>query len=57
MQGNLSQIGLSDLLLLTTTGKKSGILKLAHGKETVEVYLAEGQIVHATWPASGRKSV
>jgi hypothetical protein len=58
MQGNLSQIGLSDLLLLTTTGKKSGILRLAHGKETVEVYLAEGQIVHATCPiGEGEKAL
>ena len=58
MQGNLSQIGLSDLLLLTTTGKKSGILKLAHGKETVEVYLTEGQIIHATCPiGEGEKAL
>jgi hypothetical protein len=58
MQGNLSQIGLSDLLLLTTTGKKSGVLKLAHGKETVEVYLTDGQIIHATCPiGEGEKAL
>ena len=50
MQGNLSQIGLSDLLLLATSGKKSGVLKLAHGKESVEVFLSDGNIVHATCP-------
>jgi hypothetical protein len=50
MQGNLSQISLTDLLLLATTGKKSGVLKLAHGKETVEVFLTDGKIVHATCP-------
>jgi uncharacterized protein DUF4388 len=58
MQGNLSQISLTDLLLLTTTGKKSGVLKLAHGKETVEVFLTEGQIVHATCPiGEGEKAL
>jgi hypothetical protein len=50
MQGNLSHISLTDLLLLATSGKKSGVLKLARGKETVEVYLSDGKIVHATCP-------
>jgi len=50
MQGNLSQISLTDLLLLATSGKKSGVLKLAHGKEAVEVFLSDGNIVHATCP-------
>ena len=50
MQGNLSQIGLPDLLLLATSGKKSGVLKLVHGKESVEVFLSDGNIVHATCP-------
>ena len=58
MQGNLSQISLTDLLLLTTTGKKSGVLKLAHDKETVEVYLANGNIVHAVCPiGEGEKAI
>jgi hypothetical protein len=50
MQGNLSHISLTDLLLLVTSGKKSGVLKLVRGKETVEVYLTDGKIVHATCP-------
>ena len=50
MQGNLSHISLTDLLVLATSGKKSGVLKLAKGKETVEVYLTDGNIVHATCP-------
>jgi uncharacterized protein DUF4388 len=58
MQGNLSQISLTDLLLLTTSGKKSGVLKLVRGKETVEVYLNDGNIVHATCPiGDGEKAV
>jgi hypothetical protein len=50
MQGNLSHIGLTDLLLLATSGKKSGVLKLVNGKESVEVFLNDGKIVHATCP-------
>ena len=58
MQGNLSQISLTDLLLLATSGKKSGVLKLVHGKETVEVFLADGKIVHATCPiGEGEKAL
>ena len=50
MQGNLSQISFTDLLLLATSGRKSGVLKLTHGKESVEVFLTDGQIVHAICP-------
>ena len=58
MQGNLQQISLNDLLLLATSGKKSGVLKLTHGKETVEVYLTDGTIVHATCPTGdGEKAL
>jgi hypothetical protein len=58
MQGNLSHITLTDLLLLAISGKKSGVLKLARGKETVEVYLTDGKIVHATCPiGDGDKAV
>jgi hypothetical protein len=54
MQGNLSQISLNDLLLLATSAKKSGVLKLTRGKETVDVYLT-GNIVHAIPSAKARK--
>ena len=58
MQGNLSQIGLTDLLLLATSGKKSGVLKLSHGKESVEVFLTDGRIVHAICPiGEGEKAL
>jgi hypothetical protein len=58
MQGNLSQISLNDLLLLATGGKKSGVLKLSRGKETVEVYLNAGEIIHATCPiGDGEKAL
>lgn len=58
MQGNLAQISLNDILLLATGGKKSGILKLVRGKETVEVYFVDGNIVHATCPiGDGEKAL
>ena len=58
MQGNLSQISLNDILLLATGAKKSGVLKLSRGKETVEVYFSDGDIVHATCPiGEGEKAL
>jgi len=58
MQGNLSQISLNDILLLATGGKKSGVLKLSRGKETVEVYFNDGRIVHASCPiGDGEKAL
>lgn len=58
MQGNLSQISFSDLLLLATSGKKTGLLKLALGKESVDIYLVEGNIVHAACPiGEGEKAL
>jgi hypothetical protein len=58
MQGNLSQISLTDILLLATGGKKSGVLKLSRGKETVEVYFSDGDILHATCPiGDGEKAL
>jgi hypothetical protein len=58
MQGNLSQINFNDLLLLATTGKKSGILKLNRGKETVEIFIRDGNFVHANCPiGEGEKAL
>lgn len=58
MQGNLSQISLNDILLLATGGKKSGVLRLSRGKETVEVHFVDGNIVHATCPiGDGEKAL
>ena len=58
MQGNLSQISLNDILLLATGGRTSGVLKLTKGKETVELYFEEGEIIHATCPiGDGEKAL
>ena len=58
MQGNLSQINFTDLLLLATGGKKSGVLKLNRGKEAVEIFFASGNIVHANCPiGEGEKAL
>ena len=58
MEGNLSQISLNDILLLATGGKKSGALKLTRGKETVEIFFSDGEIIHATCPiGEGEKAL
>jgi phage FluMu protein gp41 len=58
MQGNLSEINLNEILALATGGKKSGLLTLRHGNETVELFLNEGEIVHATCPiGEGEKAI
>lgn len=58
MRGTLSQIRITDILLLATEGKKSGLLRLSSGKEVVDIFLAKGDIVHATCPiGEGEKSV
>ena len=58
MQGNLSQISLNDILLLATGGRKTGVLRLNRGKETVEVYFSDGDILHATCPiGDGEKAL
>jgi hypothetical protein len=58
MQGNLAQISLNDILLLATGGKKSGVLKLSRGKEIVEVYISDGNIIHAICPiGEGEKAI
>jgi hypothetical protein len=58
MQGNLSEIHLDEILSLATSGKKSGVLRLRHGAETVEVFLNDGEIVHATCPiGEGEKAI
>jgi hypothetical protein len=58
MQGNLSQISLNDILLLAIGARKSGVLQLTKGKETVEFYFAEGEIIHATCPiGDGEKAI
>jgi hypothetical protein len=58
MQGNLSEINFDELLAFAITGRKSGVLTLRRGHETVAVYLQEGQIVHATCPiGDGEKAI
>ena len=50
MQGKLSQISLTDVLQLCILTKKSGLLKLARGNETVEIYFIGGELAHAVSP-------
>ena len=58
MQGNLSEINLNEILSLAMGGKKSGVLTLRRGNETVEVFFSEGEIIHATCPiGEGEKAI
>ncbi len=58
MQGTLSEINLNEILALATAGRKSGLLTLRHGNEIVQVFLNEGEIVHATCPiGAGEKAI
>ncbi|HTM07973.1 MAG TPA: DUF4388 domain-containing protein [Verrucomicrobiae bacterium] len=50
MQGTLSQISLTDVLQLCILTKKSGLLKLTRGKETVEIHFLGGEVAHAVSP-------
>lgn len=50
MQGNFSQVSLPDVLQLCILAKKSGLLKLTKGKETVEIYFARGEATHGACP-------
>ena len=58
MQGNLSEINLNEILSLAMGGKKTGVLTLCRGNETVEVFFNVGDIVHATCPiGDGEKAI
>ncbi len=58
MQGNLSEINLNEILSLAMGGKKTGVLTLRRGDETVEVFFSEGDIIHATCPiGEGEKAI
>jgi len=50
MQGAFSQISQSDVLQLCILAKKTGLLKLSRGKETVEIYFDKGDPIHAVSP-------
>jgi hypothetical protein len=58
MQGTLSEINFDEILSFATEGKKTGVLTLCRGNETVEVFLHDGEIVHATCPiGEGEKAI
>lgn len=48
MSGNLSEVGLVDLLQLFTTSKKSGVLVVRRDEDVGRIHLRRGQIVHAS---------
>lgn len=48
MSGNLSEVGLVDLLQLFTTSKKSGVLVVRRDEDIGRIHLRRGQMVHAS---------
>lgn len=47
LRGTLEQLSLPDVLNLLGNGKKTGCLTLKNGAEVGEIYLQDGEIVHA----------
>jgi hypothetical protein len=48
-QGSLKEIPLPDIIQLVSVSGKSGIFLLERGEERGEIYLQDGQIVHAVY--------
>jgi hypothetical protein len=48
-QGSLKEIQLPDIIQLVSVSGKSGIFLLERGEERGEIYLQDGQIVHAVY--------
>ncbi len=46
-EGSLAEIQLTDLIQLVGVSRKTGVLHIRNGKERGEVYLVDGQVVHA----------
>lgn len=47
IEGELSEVGLPDVLQLLTVGGKTGVLHLREGDASGNLHLREGQVVHA----------
>lgn len=47
--GSLQEMSLPDIVQVLHQGRKSGVLRLTSDRNTGEVYLRDGDIVHATW--------
>jgi hypothetical protein len=52
LKGNLAQLSLLDILLMLSSGYRTGRLDVRQGTKTGEIYLQEGSIIHA---ATGTK--
>ena len=48
-QGSLKEIPLPDIIQLVSVSGKSGIFLLERGEERGEIYLQDGQIIHAVY--------
>jgi hypothetical protein len=57
-QGSLSELPLPDIIQLVSVGGKNGVFQLTDGAQSGQIYLRDGQIVHATFgEASGEEAV
>jgi len=57
-QGSLSELPLPDIIQLVSVGGKSGVFELTDGAHTGQIFLREGQIVHALFgEQSGEEAV
>jgi capsular exopolysaccharide synthesis family protein len=49
-EGTLDQYGIHDLLMLLSLKKKTGILSLSGGGETIELFFLQGEMADLNWP-------
>lgn len=58
LRGNLTQLPLLDILKMLSSGKRTGRLDIRQGSKTGEIYLQDGNLIHAvTGPKIGEKGL
>jgi len=58
LRGSLTQLPLLDILKMLSSGNKTGRLDLRQGSKTGEIYLQDGNLIHAvTGPKIGEKGL
>ncbi|NWF92373.1 MAG: DUF4388 domain-containing protein [Syntrophaceae bacterium] len=57
LQGNLKDFSITDVLQLIGQQLKTGVLRIRQGKKVVEIYFADGMIVHVYSNYRGKKDL
>jgi hypothetical protein len=57
LQGNLKDFSITEILQLIGQQLKTGVLKIRRGKDVVEIYFADGSIVHVYSNYRGKKDL